>query len=406
MDYEHPLRAKLASLKSAHNYRVFAELDPTNYAFPVSVHDGLTPPQPVVVWCSNDYLGMSRNPVVIAALCDAAHTAGAGSGGSRNIAGTTTYHSRLEATLARLHGKARSLLFASAFLANENLFRLLGKAYPECVFFSDQQNHASMIEGMIQSGAEKCIFRHNDVGELVSLLKSCAPNRPKIIAVESVYSVDGDTAPVNEIAEIASRYGAMLIVDEVNGVGLYGEKGAGLTEELGLTDKIDLIVGTFGKAFGLAGGYIAGSETVIDYIRSFAPGFIFTTSPPTCIVAATLASLQYVRENPELRRLHRTRTEAVVTELRALGIPIMRGADRHIIPVLVGNSDRCKRLTSMLLKQYGIYLQPITFPTVPVGTERVRITPTPFHTPEMIAHLAASLDACWREFNLPRAECQ
>jgi 5-aminolevulinate synthase len=404
MNYETFFDSELADLRARGDYRYFAQLEHTSNSDVEVIHHGLTPPRLVIPWCSNDYLCMSRHPIVTEALRKAAVEGGAGSGGSRNIAGTTIHHRDLEQLLARLHRKEAALLFTSAYIANQAILGLLGRRLKGSVIFSDEANHGSIVQGIRSSNSEKRIFRHNDSDSLEDLLQQTEVDRPKIIVTESIFSVDGDLAPIDKIVHLARQYNALLVLDEVNGVGLYGDIGGGIAQELQHEQQVDIVVGTFGKAVGLAGGYIAGSSVLIDYVRSFAPEFIFTTSLPSCIVAAAFASITHLMSESLLRAAHTRVLSTVRAGLREMGIPILNGATRHIIPVVIGSSDKCRALCRDLLDLHSIYLQPINFPTVPRGTERVRITPTPRHTDAMIADFLAAIDAIWKRLDLPRCE--
>lgn len=407
MNYTQFLEDSLNSWKAAGNYRYFANLERKCGEFPRALYRGsgsILPPQEVIIWCSNDYLGMGQHPKVLEAATETLHKVGIGAGGTRNISGTTHAHILLEEELADLHHKEAALVCTSGYVANEAGFSTLGSKLPNCVIFSDECNHASMIQGMRLSRAEKHIFKHNSVRDLRRLLKDAHakdPDRPKLIAFESVYSMDGDIAPIEEFCDLADEYNALTFLDEVHGVGLYGPRGGGISEELGLLDRISLISGTLGKGFGLVGGYLTGSKLLIDFIRSFAPSFIFTTSLPPSLMAGALESVKYLKAHREERIQHQVCVAHVKTGLKTLGIPIIQNQS-HIIPVILGEAHLCRFAANMLLERYNIYVQPINYPTVPIGTERFRITPTPLHTPEMVENLLNALDAVWEELQLPR----
>jgi 5-aminolevulinate synthase len=387
----------LQQIKDEGRYRFFTSIERLAGDFPkASLHsNGST--KEVVVWCSNDYLGMGQNPKVIEAMQNALKH-GAGTGGTRNISGNSPLHLNLEKKLAEFHGKESALVFSSGYVANQTVLSTLGKLIPNVVIFSDALNHASMIEGIAQSGAEKKIFKHNDPDDLERLLALYPIDRPKLVVFESVYSMEGDIAPIKELCEVASFYGAMTYVDEVHGLGLYGPKGAGVIDERGLASQVDIIQGNFGKTVGLMGGYIAANADIVDFIRSFASGFIFTTSLPPVLLAGALESLEQIELAHELRMIHRERVHTLKNKLSDAQIPFL-DAESHIVPVMVGDAVRCKHASDLLL-DLGIYVQPINFPTVARGTERLRITPTPHHTNEMIDHLVDSLCQVWSELSL------
>ncbi|MBM3600906.1 MAG: 5-aminolevulinate synthase [Alphaproteobacteria bacterium] len=416
MDYERAFSERLNALKSEGNYRIFADLERRRGRFPRARYRGPQqrlpgdPPPSVAnkdaaevdVWCSNDYLGMGQHPVVIAAMTEALSRYGAGAGGTRNISGTTHAHVELEAELADLHGKQSALVFSSGYVANEASLSTLARLLPGTVIFSDALNHASMIAGMRHSGAERRIFRHNDVDDLERQLAACEAARPKIVAFESVYSMDGDIAPIGDLAAVARRHGAMTYLDEVHAVGMYGQRGAGVAERDGVMDRLDVIQGTLGKAFGVMGGYIAAAAPIVDAVRSFAPGFIFTTALPPVLAAGACASIRHLKQSQTERRHHQERAELVKRRLFAAGLPVMP-SDSHIVPVLVGDARLCRRASQALLDDYAIYVQPINHPTVPRGTERLRLTPTPLHDDAAVERLVGAFGAVWRHLDLRRA---
>lgn len=401
MTYDSLFRAQLDALRQEGNYRVFAELERRRGAYPRATRHVAGETNEVTVWCSNDYLGMGQHPKVLDAMHEALDRCGAGAGGTRNISGNNHDHILLEAELADLHGKEAALLFTSGYVSNWAALGTLGARLPDCVILSDALNHASMIEGIRHARCDKRIWRHNDVEDLDRQLSRIEPGRPKIVAFESVYSMDGDIAPLREIVEVAEKHGAMTYLDEVHAVGLYGPRGGGVAEQEGLMDRIDLIEGTLGKAFGVVGGYIAGSAPLVDFVRSFASGFIFTTSLPPHVAAGARASIRHLKES-SLERMRQRRQVARLRErLDALGIPHLPNPS-HIVPVMVKDPVKCKMISDVLLDSYGIYVQPINYPTVPKGTERLRFTPSPNHTDAMMDDLVKAMDALWTHCNVAR----
>ena len=399
MDYARVFAEALGRLHSEGRYRVFADIARRRGAFPAAEQTTAGGARPVTVWCSNDYLGMGQHPDVLAAMHDAIDCAGAGSGGTRNISGTTHYHVELEAELADLHGKQAALLFTSAFVANDTTLATLQKLLAGSVVLSDEKNHASMITGICNGGGEKIIWRHNDLGDLERKLGAIAEDRPKIIALESVYSMDGTISDVGAVCDLAKTHGALTYLDEVHAVGLYGPRGGGIAERDGVMARVDIINGTLAKGFGVMGGYIAGSRDLVDAIRGFAPGFIFTTSLAPAIAAGAAASIRHLKSSGAERERHQERAHVLRQRLRRAGLPVMDNPS-HIVPVLVGDPVLCKRLTDALLDRFGIYVQPINFPTVPRGRERLRLTPTPQHSDADIDHLVAALQVLWTESGL------
>ncbi len=400
MDYDKIFQDRIGRIHQEGRYRVFADIKRRCGAFPQAEHfPPVSPssngaPRPVTVWCSNDYLGMSQHPLVRAAMHQAIDEVGAGSGGTRNISGTTHYHVELEAELADLHGKEAALLFTSAYVANDATLSTLVQLIPGTVIFSDEKNHASMIAGIRHGGGEKRIWRHNDTEHLEELLASYPASTPKLIVFESVYSMDGHIAPMRAICDLAEKYGALTYLDEVHAVGMYGARGGGIAERDGVMDRIDIINGTLAKGFGVMGGYIAASRACCDAIRSYAPGFIFTTSLAPAIAAGALASIRHLKVSQIERARHQERARTLKARLKARDLPVMDNPS-HIVPVLVGDPVHCKAVTDMLMAHYGIYVQPINYPTVAKGTERIRLTPGPLHTDEHIDWLATALSALW-----------
>jgi len=401
MDFDQLFRDQIDTLKSEGNYRTFAELERRRGDFPRAGNHKDGAVADITVWCSNDYLGMGQHPDVVKAMVDCVHACGTGAGGTRNISGNHHHHLLLEAELADLHGKEAALLFTSGYVSNWAALSTLGSRIPGVVILSDAGNHASMIEGVRHSRADKVIWRHNDWRDLDRKLGAVG-DRPKIVAFESVYSMDGDVAPIKEIVQVARAHGAMTYIDEVHAVGMYGPRGGGVSEREGLADQIDLIEGTLGKAYGVVGGYITGSAPLCDFIRSFASGFIFTTALPPAIAAAATASIQHLKRS----QFERARQQAQVAKLRAkldrAGIPHMANGS-HIIPVMIGDPVKCRMISDILMKDWGIYVQPINYPTVAKGTERLRITPSPFHSDADIDHLVTALSTLWQRCALAHA---
>ncbi|MEX1235551.1 MAG: 5-aminolevulinate synthase [Roseovarius sp.] len=404
MDYSAKLDEALGRLHEEGRYRTFIDIERRRGHFPHATWtDADGTERNITVWCGNDYLGMGQHPVVLAAMHEAIDATGAGSGGTRNISGTTVYHKRLEAELADLHGKEASLLFTSAYIANDATLSTLPKLFPGLIIYSDALNHASMIEGVRRNGGAKRVFRHNDVAHLRELMAADDPAAPKLVAFESVYSMDGDFGLIEAICDAADEFGALTYIDEVHAVGMYGPRGGGVTERDGLAQRIDIINGTLAKAYGVMGGYIAASARMCDAVRSYAPGFIFTTSLAPAVAAGAAASVAFLKTDQTLRTRHQTQAKILKLRLKGMGLPLIDHGS-HIVPVIVGDPKHTKQLSDMLLEGYGVYVQPINYPTVPRGTERLRFTPSPVHGPAEMDHLVSAMDALWSQCALNRAE--
>jgi 5-aminolevulinate synthase len=400
MIYDHFFADALVPLRQERRYRVFAELERIAGRFPFASWHSPRGPREVVIWCSNDYLGMGQHPKVVGAMVEAATRVGTGAGGTRNIGGTSSELRRLERELADLHGKAAALVFTSGYVSNQTGISTIARLIPDCLILSDELNHNSMIEGVRRSGVEKAIWRHNDVADLERLLATAARGRPKLIVFESLYSMDGDVAPIQSICDLAERHGAMTYCDEVHAVGMYGPRGAGVAAREGVMDRVDVIEGTLAKAFGCLGGYIAGTANLVDAVRSYAPGFIFTTALPPPICAAATAAIRHLKGSEWERGRHKERAARVKSILSAAALPVMP-SDTHIVPLMVGDPEKCQAASALLLSEHDIYIQPINFPTVARGTERLRITPTPFHDDALIDRLAEALVDVWLRLDLP-----
>jgi len=400
LDYQRVFSQAIDRLHAEGRYRVFIDILRNKGAYPnarcFAGHNG---PKPITVWCSNDYLSMGQHPDVVAAMEEALHDVGAGSGGTRNIGGNTHYHIQLEAELADMHGKQGALLFTSGYISNEATLSTLAKVLPGCIVFSDELNHASMIAGIRNAGCEKRIWRHNDLALLEDLLAEADPEAPKLIAFESVYSMDGDVAPIADICDLADTYNALTYCDEVHAVGMYGPKGGGITDREGVADRVTIIEGTLAKAIGVMGGYIAADTMIIDVIRSYAPGFIFTTSLSPVLVAGALASVRHLKASSEEREAQQVSAALLKSKFAQAGLPVM-ASTTHIVPLMIGDPVKAKRISDILLAEYGVYVQPINYPTVPRGTERLRFTPGPTHTPEMMRQLTAALVEIWDRMEL------
>jgi len=401
MNYNDLFGAALKTLRQERRYRVFADLERIAGRFPHATWHAPQGPRDVVIWCSNDYLGMAQHPKVIGAMVETATRMGTGAGGTRNIAGTNHPLVELERELADLHGKSAALLFTSGYVSNQTGIATIARLLPNCLLLSDALNHNSMIEGVRQSGCERQIWRHNDVAHLEELLKAADPQRPKLIVFESLYSMDGDVAPIHAICDLAEKYGAMTYCDEVHAVGMYGPRGGGVCERDKAMHRVDVIEGTLAKAFGCLGGYIAGTSEMVDAVRSYAPGFIFTTALPPAICAAATAAIRHLKTSSWERERHQDRAARVKAVLNAAGLPVMP-SDTHIVPVLVGDPEKCKLASDLLLSEHGIYIQPINYPTVPRGMERLRITPSPYHDDALVDRLAEALVDVWEKLQLPR----
>jgi 5-aminolevulinate synthase len=402
MDFEQFFADRIGDLHSEGRYRIFADLERQAGAFPNATNYRAGASHDVTVWCSNDYLGMGQHPAVIEAMCEAARKCGAGAGGTRNISGTNHYHVLLEKELADWTRKEAALIFTSGYVSNQTTLGTLGNQIPGLHIFSDALNHNSMIEGIRHSKAQKHIFRHNDLADLDRLLASVDPAAPKLVAFESVYSMDGDIAPMADICSVAEKYGAMTFCDEVHAVGMYGETGSGVAERDGVTDRITILQGTLAKAIGVIGGYISGSPAMVDFIRSFGQGFIFSSALPPSVAAAALASIKYLRTHNEIRLRHQERAATLKKRLAALGFPLAPSVS-HIVPVIVGDATLCKQASDELLQRHRIYVQPINYPTVPKGTERLRITPTPLHDDAMMDRLIGALVDVWGNLGIEKA---
>ncbi len=402
MDYRGFFEDAVDALRQEKRYRVFADLERIAGQFPRAIfRDASDNAREITIWCSNDYLGMGQHPVTIAAMQETAGKLGVGAGGTRNISGTNRPLVELERSLADLHRKEAALVFTSGFVSNEAAISTIARLLPDCVIFSDQLNHASMIQGVRQSGQSKQIFRHNDVAHLRELLAAVDRKRPKLICFESVYSMDGDIAPIKEILDLAEEFNALTYIDEVHAVGMYGPRGGGIADREGLMERIDIIEGTLAKGFGVMGGYVAANKAIIDAIRSYAPEFIFTTALPPALCAAARASIEHLKTSPAERAGHQRQAQLTKDILSDAGLPVM-ATTTHIVPVMVGDARLCKAASDMLLEKHNIYIQPINYPTVPKGTERLRITPTPLHTDEMIIALRHALVSVWASLELPR----
>ncbi len=402
MDYDRIFKSAIERLHDEGRYRVFIDILRTKGSFPNAHCFGGNGPKPITVWCSNDYLCMGQHPVVVEAMETALHEVGAGSGGTRNISGNTHYHTELEAELASLHGKEAALLFTSGYVSNEAALSTLGRLLPGCVIFSDELNHASMIAGIKSSGCDKRVFRHNDLEHLEELLAGEDADAPKLIAFESVYSMDGDIAPIAAICDLADKYNALTYLDEVHAVGMYGEHGGGISDRDLVADRLTIVEGTLGKAYGVMGGYIAADKTIIDCIRSYAPGFIFTTSLSPVLVAGALASVRHLKASSEERIAQQESAAMLKAKFTSVGLPLMPSVT-HIVPLLIGCPVKAKKISDILLAEYGLYVQPINFPTVPRGTERLRFTPGPHHGAEMMDELVGALVEIWDRLELRKA---
>jgi len=402
MDYRSIFEDAVDTLRTEKRYRVFADLERVAGQFPRAIYrDDADNERDITIWCSNDYLGMGQHPKVIKAMQDTAGKLGVGSGGTRNISGTNRPLVELERSLADLHRKEAALVFTSGFVSNEAGISTIARLLPDCIIYSDQLNHASMIQGVRQSGMQKVIFRHNDVAHLRELLSQVDRKRPKLICFESIYSMDGDIAPIKAICDLAAEFGALTYIDEVHAVGMYGPRGGGIAERDGLMDRIDVIEGTLAKGFGTMGGYIAANKAIIDAVRSYAPEFIFTTALPPALCASARASIEHLKTSGHERMMQQRQARLTKAILADAGLPVME-TETHIVPLMVGDARQCKAASDMLLEKHNIYIQPINYPTVPNGTERLRITPTPLHTDEMVFELRHALVSVWASLELPR----
>ncbi|MBK47398.1 MAG: 5-aminolevulinate synthase [Pelagibacteraceae bacterium] len=402
MDYKKFFSESINSLKKSGEYRIFRDIGRIAGSYPNAKFNNITKEENIIVWCSNDYLGMGQHPFVIEAIERAMKEIGVGSGGTRNISGTNLYHVALENEISNIHEKEASLVFTSGYVANDAALSTLGSKLKNCAIFSDEKNHASIINGIRNSKAEKFIFKHNDTNHLENLLKKVKIDRPKIIAFESVYSMDGDFTPIESFVKLAKKYNALTYLDEVHAVGLYGFSGGGVAQEQKIMGEIDIINGTLAKAFGLIGGYISSTKSIIDFVRSFSPGFIFTTSIPPAIAAGAIESIRYVKDNQQLRDKLKEKSLLIKEKLLAANIPFLK-TKSHIIPIIIGDSKLCKKAADELLEKHKVYLQPINYPTVPRGEERLRITPSPLHTDQMINELIDALIFTWKKLKLKKA---
>ena len=404
INYGDYFRAAVSAVCDEGRYRIFQDIRRKRGAFPTATwYPNAVTEREITVWCSNDYLGMGQNECVIEAVKSAVDQAGTGSGGTRNISGTTHYHVQLEKELADLHNKDAALVMTSGYVANEATLGVMSKILPNLIIFSDEMNHASMISGIQRSRCDKVIFKHNDLADLEAKLKATPADMPKLIAFESVYSMDADIAPIEQICDLADKYNAMTYIDEVHAVGMYGSQGGGICEQRGLMDRIDIIQGTLAKAYGMIGGYIAADSHITDAVRSLASGFIFTTSIPPSTAAGALRSVRYLKLTPNVREQHQERANALKARFRKAGFPFIDG-ETHIVPLMVGDPVKCKAISDALIERFGLYVQPINYPTVPRGTERLRFTPSPFHTDAMMDELMGALETVWSEFSLKRVE--
>ena len=402
INYGDYFRAAVSAVRDEGRYRIFQDIRRKRGAFPTATwYPNAVTEREITVWCSNDYLGMGQNECVIEAVKSAVDQAGTGSGGTRNISGTTHYHVQLEKELADLHNKDAALVMTSGYVANEATLGVMSKILPNLIIFSDEMNHASMISGIQRSRCDKVIFKHNDLADLEAKLKAAPADMPKLIAFESVYSMDADIAPIEQICDLADKYNAMTYIDEVHAVGMYGPQGGGICEQRGLMDRIDIIQGTLAKAYGMIGGYIAADSHITDAVRSLASGFIFTTSIPPSTAAGALRSVRYLKLTPNVREQHQERANALKARFRKAGFPFIDG-ETHIVPLMVGDPVKCKAISDALIERFGLYVQPINYPTVPRGTERLRFTPSPFHTDAMMDELMGALETVWSEFSLKR----